>query len=63
METKKLIEKNIESQEDLIKSYEESINFCKENKDWILCNNYQIRISATIRFINELKDILEKAST
>jgi len=58
---KELIEKNIESQEDLIKSYEDSIKFCTENKDWILCNNYQIRISATIRFINELKEILLQA--
>ena len=56
---KELIEKNIESQEDLIKSYEESIKFCAENKDWILCNNYKIRISVTIRFINELKEIIK----
>ena len=57
---KEIIQKKIELEKDLINSYKESIEFCSKNKDWILCNNYEIRITLTNRFIKELEQLLIK---
>jgi len=57
---KQSLESKIKSQEDLLGSYYDSMEFNIKNKEWILVNNYEIRIGVLKMVIDEYKYLLAK---